>query len=400
MTIALEQRFEQTPDGATWLRVGYPYAFWRRYLEVFSGVTVVARVKRVTRVGDGYSRVDGEEVTVHPVPDFHGPREYLQRYLTVNRAVRSALDERSAVIFRAPSLIAQCLEPAVRGIGQPYGMEIVGDPYAVFAPGVVHHPLRPFLRYWFTARLKRQCEGACAIAYVTESALQERYPAPGGAFTTHYSSIDIQRDAFVDRPPPAREACGEFTAVTVASLMQLYKATDVLLEAQAASVRSGVPVRLVIVGDGVYRTQLEEQARVLGLARHVVFTGELPNGEAVRSQLDRADLFVLPSRTEGLPRAMIEAMARGLPCIGSDVGGIPELLPSDDLVPADDVRALADKIRTVVLDPERRAQMAQRNLEKAREYQESALAERRRAFYQAVRERTERWLTGAERSVA
>ena len=116
------------------------------------------------------------------------------------------------------------------------------------------------------------------------------------------------------------------------------------------------------------------------------FAGRLPAGDAVRAALDRADLFVLPSRTEGLPKALLEAQARGLPCLASDVGGIPELLPSEDLVPAGNVAALARKMREVLAAPQRRQAMAARNLAQAREYHANTLCVRRRAFYEAVRD--------------
>jgi glycosyltransferase involved in cell wall biosynthesis len=89
---------------------------------------------------------------------------------------------------------------------------------------------------------------------------------------------------------------------------------------------------------------------------------------------------------------MIEAMARGLPCIGSSVGGIPELLPPEDMVPPADVPSLARKIREVLADPARMARMSARNLEKSRQYEEQTLHERRTVFYRYVRERTEAWL--------
>ncbi len=120
----------------------------------------------------------------------------------------------------------------------------------------------------------------------------------------------------------------------------------------------------------------------------------MPAGEAVREEMDRADVFVMPSRQEGLPRATIEAMARALPCIGSTVGGIPELLATEDLVPPGDALALATKIREVVSDPERMARMSARNLAKAGEYRDEALRERRVAFYRHVRKMTERWIRG------
>jgi glycosyltransferase involved in cell wall biosynthesis len=146
------------------------------------------------------------------------------------------------------------------------------------------------------------------------------------------------------------------------------------------------------VGDGKHRPELERRAAALGVSERVEFRGQLASGELVRQELDRADLFVLPSRQEGLPRAMIEAMARGLPCIGSTVGGIPELLPESDLVPPDDARRLAHTIRSVVTDPARLARMSERNLEKAREYAPERLARRRGHFYEHVRIRTQEWL--------
>jgi glycosyltransferase involved in cell wall biosynthesis len=108
----------------------------------------------------------------------------------------------------------------------------------------------------------------------------------------------------------------------------------------------------------------------------------------VRSILDGADLFILPSFQEGLPRAMVEAMARALPCIGSSVGGIGELLPPEDIVPPGDAAALARKIREVVASPERMRAMSARNLQRAGAYSTALCDERRIAFYQRVRAQT------------
>jgi glycosyltransferase involved in cell wall biosynthesis len=178
----------------------------------------------------------------------------------------------------------------------------------------------------------------------------------------------------------------------VGTLEQLYKAPEVLIDSLAICTQDGLDLVLAMVGDGKERPGLEARARALGLGSRVHFLGQLPAGKAVRSELDRADLFVLPSRQEGLPRAIIEAMARGLPCIGSTVGGIPELLPPEDMVPPGNARALAHKLREVVTDPSRMARMSNRNLEKAREYREDALRERRVAFYRYIRNQTETWV--------
>jgi glycosyltransferase involved in cell wall biosynthesis len=381
--------------------------FWERYLDVFDTVRIVARGAQVERVPEGWLAVNGKNILFQCVPDFHGPWQCLKRYPAIRAAVRAAAPTHGAVILRVGSQIANILERRLHERNHPYALEVVGDPYEVFASGVVDHPLRPFFRWHFSRRLRRQCLRASGVAYVTKRALQERYPAqfmsisisdvdlPEAAildrvFATHYSSIELESAhiaEYIHRP----KQHGPYQLVTVGSLAQLYKGTDVLIEAVTRCVRAGLDLTAVIVGDGKYRPDLMAQAERAGMASRIQFPGQVTAGEPVRRVLDTADLFVLPSRTEGLPRAMIEAMARGLPCIGSAVGGIPELLDASELVPAGDSAALAAKIQEVLRDPLRMETMSQRNLAGAREFCDSVLTERRRSFYRHVRDYTQIW---------
>lgn len=390
--VVLEHHFLQTPDRAVWTQTMFPYSFWVRYLDVFDRVKVVARMSKVNEIPPNRKRADGEGVIFASVPDYTGPLQYLLRAMQVKQAVRNALNENDAVILRVGSQLANDIEPLLRQTNHPYGVEVVADPYDVFAPGSVRHPLRTFFRWMFTRRLQQQCDRACAAAYVTERALQQRYPSGNNAFTTHYSSVELPEQAFVTFPRSLKLIMHPLTLITVGTLDQLYKAPDVLINAVAVCVEAELDLKLVLVGDGKHREELETQVAKLNLGDRICFLGNLPAGEAVRSQLDRADLFVLPSHQEGLPRAMIEAMARGLPCIGSTVGGIPELLAPEDMVPPGNVTALANKICEVVTHPKRMAQMSARNWQKAKDYREKVLRDRRIAFYRYVRDTTQAWL--------
>jgi len=178
----------------------------------------------------------------------------------------------------------------------------------------------------------------------------------------------------------------------IGSLEQLYKAPDILIHVVARLRNQGVDLELSLIGSGKFRDELERLARSLGVRPNVHFVGTVPSGQPVRDELDKADLFVLPSRAEGLPRAMIEAMARALPCIGARVGGIPELLPDDCLVPPGEVEPLAHKIRECLCDAARMARMSAENLAKAKTYAEDVLSVRRRAFYSEVKRLTQPWL--------
>jgi glycosyltransferase involved in cell wall biosynthesis len=389
--VALRHRFERTPDGAVWTIGQFAHSFWTRYLSVFDHVRVVARVRHVSEVPQDWQRADGEGVTFASVPYYVGPWQYLLRARRVHGAVRNAMTWREAVVLRIPSQVASCVEAVLRKRSYPYGAEVVIDPYDVFAPGSVEHPLRPVFRWWFSRRLRRQCVAAAGVAYVTAEALQRRYPPSARAFSTHYSSVELPDSAFVSAPRAPIASNGPFRVITVCGLNYLTKGPDVLIDAVGACVQQGLDLNLILVGSGRCRAGLEARAAALGLGERAHFRGQLPSGEAVRKQLDRADLFVLPSRAEGLSRAMIEAMARGLPCIGSTVGGVPELLAPDDLVPPGDVGALAGKIREVWSDPQRLARMSRRNLDKAREYGQEVLQHRRDEFYRDLLRRTEEW---------
>lgn len=407
VTVALDARYVVAADGSVWSQVGMARSFWERYLDVFDRVRILARAARAEQAPEGWLPVNGKNILFHGLPDFCGPWQCLKQYPAIRSAIRAAAPARGAVILRVASQVANVLERQLHERGYPYALEVVGDPYEVFAPGVVDHPLRPFFRWHFSRHLRRQCLRAAGVAYVTKHALQKRYPTRlmstdvsdvelpreavlGGVGWTHYSSIELAPAGFAECLRKPKEH-GPYQLVTVGSLAQLYKGTDVLIEAVARCVRAGVDVTAVIVGDGKYRPDLMAQAERAGMASRIRFCGQVTAGEPVRRVLDAADLFVLPSRSEGLPRAMIEAMARALPCIGSAVGGVPELLDVSELVPAGDPAALAAKIQEVLGDPSRMEAMSRRNLAGARNFAHSVLAERRQRFYQHVRGYTQRW---------
>jgi glycosyltransferase involved in cell wall biosynthesis len=392
LLINCPQHFDRTADGQVWTNGQFPYSFWTRYLAVFVSVTVVARVRDVPELSSERQPASGTGVRFLRVPDYTGPREYALRAAAVSAMARKAVQNGSAILLRPPGEIAAWVLWHTRKSGRPYAVEVVADPYDVFGPNAVRHPLRPVFRWWFTRALKRQCAKACAAAYVTEHALQQRYPSAPDALATHYSDIELPESAFVSGPRRA-EQNRKARIIFVGTLAQLYKAPDVLIDA-FATCQAHIDAELVILGSGRYQHELEERAKAHKVGDCVHFCGQLTNPVDVRSELDRADLFVLPSRVEGLPRAMIEAMARALPCIGSSVGGIPELLPPEDIVPPGDVPALASKITQVLRQPARMQQMSTRNLIKAGEYKDDVLNARRREFYHFLRQRTEGWLKG------
>jgi len=368
--------------------------FWKRYLKVFDSVMVVARVKPVKKVPRNWYKSTGPGVKFCALPDYHGPWQYLQVRGKVKSIIKEAVCFADSYILRVPSNIGTVLWHYLRKNKIPYAVEVVADPWDALAPGSVKSALRPFFRWKMHHDLVEQCRHATVASYVTEFALQKRYPA--SCWSTYYSDVEVPESAILDGPglesriqrqKAKIESGAPLRLVYVGTLAQLYKASDILLASTAACIKKGLKLELVMVGDGQYRMQLEKDAEKLGIADKVHFTGWVRAGKEVFEQFDAADLFVLPSLTEGMPRALIEAMARGIPSIGSTVGGFPELLCVEDLVVPGDVESLVNKICEVIGDTNRLEAMSRRNLKTVKEkFSPQELCERWVNYYSKVAE--------------
>jgi glycosyltransferase involved in cell wall biosynthesis len=400
LTILFDHRFYCAEDGSIKSPKHYDYSFFaKRYLQVFDRVQVLARLTPGIGSGTTINTTHnlGPGLELISLGDWSGPAQFLPKQRGVRAIVRRYLTGDGAALIIAPSVVGFVAGDELKRIGQPYSVEVGVDPYVMFSPGVVNHPLRPLLRWWFTQQLRRQCADAVAASYVTTQTLQQRYPCSN--YAVGVSDVELAASALAATPRRWSGTVRPFTLVTVGTMAQTYKGQDVLIDAVSSCVNSGLDLHLVLVGDGKHRPEFEARAAAAGLGGRVQFVGQVPAGSAVRSYLDKADVFVLPSRTEGLPRALIEAMARALPCIGSRVGGIPELLPDEAMVPPGDAAALAAKIRAILSDPAVLARMSIRNLAKAGEYTEEKLRSQRLAFYREILERTTEWQSRNSQSV-
>lgn len=129
--------------------------------------------------------------------------------------------------------------------------------------------------------------------------------------------------------------------------MRVLKGVDTLLDA-LARLNTTRHVTACLVGDGPDLDQFKAQAQRLGLADKVIFPGRM----AAREAFKRGRILVMPSRAESFPYVVLEACAAGVPLIASNVGGIPEVLSQDNLVPPEDVSALAARLSAALAAPE------------------------------------------------
>jgi glycosyltransferase involved in cell wall biosynthesis len=174
------------------------------------------------------------------------------------------------------------------------------------------------------------------------------------------NGIDRRRFA-----PRAEEPRGAPVVLCVSRLVEK-KGVDTLIEACARLAARGVDLRLEVMGDGPLRGALEERARALGVAGRVALLGNVDQA-AVLAGYRRASVLALACRhaesgdRDGLPVALVEAMAAGLPVVSTPISGIPEVVRDGEsglLVAPDDADALAGAIGRVLADADFRARLA------------------------------------------
>lgn len=179
---------------------------------------------------------------------------------------------------------------------------------------------------------------------------------------SHWSKLRVVRlgvDPEVFTPEQSAQQGAELEIICVGRLAPT-KGQLVLLRAIAELLRRGHRLRLRLVGDGADRPRLEEFIREQGLGASVILEGAR-NHEATRKLLGHADIFVLASFAEGLPVALMEAMAMEVPCVSTFVAGIPELIRDGLdglLVPPSSHHALAAALERLIDDANLRRSLA------------------------------------------
>ncbi len=195
----------------------------------------------------------------------------------------------------------------------------------------------------------------------------------GGGATVRSTAFTLVRDADMPTEPAVRPI-GPGARLEIVAVGRLDREKNPLLLALiAGELRRrdpGTRFRLRVVGDGPLAGELSAEVERLGLGDCVKLTGYVPFGPELQAIYESSDVFLHVSHTEGLPQVLIEALAAGLPIVGTAVGGVPALLEPTGapLVPPDDAGAAAAALVKLAADRERRLALAVAGLARARAF--------------------------------
>ena len=261
----------------------------------------------------------------------------------------------------------------------------LGVPVVVFGTENRDRPV-PFSIRWRRRRTLRLARGLAGASQAAAALLQQYVPPPPRD-GSRAIPIAVIPQLGVHVPTTPEHQMHEGLAVGYVGRLVPARGVDTLLQALAAN--RGLPWHLTLVGDGPDRERLEALASGLRLAARVRWSGALPPAHLARLWPE-LDVLVLPSRQlpdwdEPHGHVLAEAMAHEVAVVGTQAGVIPEVIGDAGLlVPSDDVAALAEALRRLAVDGERRP-LAQAGRARAmRLFSDEAVAERTMTFWRDV----------------
>lgn len=266
-----------------------------------------------------------------------------------------------------------------------YFIEFVGSPKEALLMAKSNHTILYKLFVYFFEKLNKYfVYHADGVIYVTQFSLQEKFPSKG--FQAIASNVEVNVDTIEPEIEDYKINLEIIKIGLIASYNNEYKGLDIAIKAISILRKKGYNVSLYILGSGKLLNHYTNLSQELGIKEHIHFEGSLAGGDAVLEWLKKLDLYIQPSRTEGLPRALIEAMSVGLPAIASNVGGIPELLSKEYLIKKEDFENLASKIEKLLISKELRFKSGLENWITSQKYDARILKKERQKFWSKSKE--------------
>ncbi len=271
--------------------------------------------------------------------------------------------------------------------------KLCGVPYVV---RTVHGLREPFdgmqaFKMNVYESVERTVHRRCVNAIIgVSSQIERQYRAEGGVprVVCIRNGIDLDgRSTQIDRNRIRRDLGVDTGTCLIGTVGRLtpVKGLSYLLQALSILLLQQVNVKLLIVGDGAIRKELEAQARDLGISGNVVFLGHREDTDEL---LQAVDIFALPSLNEGIPMALLEAMAASRAVVASRVGGIPEIVEDGVegmLVEPMNADRLAKHCGRLIESPEIAMAMGEQAREKVvREFSAAAMADRVAGLYKEL----------------
>lgn len=350
---------------------GLPQDVLKRYVEAFGPLHVIGRIYDEDEKKNNYGLINDPQIVFfnllsHPY-----------------RTIRSEVKKNELIIARIPSIAGLIAILEANRQKRPYIVEVVGLADAMSYSGkiylIIAAPVIKFL-------MKRLVKKARYVIYVSRFFLQKEYPTNGKAVGVPDVFLETPQDIILEKRLKRIQNMNSKSPVLglIGSLDVNYRGHKTLLNITKELEKDKIEasVRFLGIGD---KERWISYAKKLDIQDRIFFDGVLPPGKEVLEWIDNIDILVMPTKQETLGRAIIEAMSRGCPVIGSIETAIGEQIGSDCLAYADDYLANGEIVKRMLDDKEYMEYCARENYYRSFKYTNSQTDKIRMKFFEMVK---------------
>lgn len=357
----------------------YEYSYhnlYERYSYMADEISFIMRTYPIKETKE-YTKIP-QEVSIISVPNLMEIKGYISKRNEAKKIIENEISKADILVLRGGIYSDIALKYAKRH-NIPYIYECVGCIWdSLWNYNYQGKLLAPF-SFLSTRNLIRNSP---YVYYVTEKFLQKRYPSKGkqiGCSDVVIEEGELETLSKRLRKIKLLDKKSTIVLGTAAAIDVRYKGQEYVIRAISRLRKMGYNIKYLLAGGNRANSSfIQNLAKKLGVLDCITYVGSL-NFEKIIDFYDSIDIYIQPSKTEGLPRAVIEAMSRGCPVLGSDIAGIPELIDKECLFRKGNDKSIADSIIKMLNSD--MTKYAKQNFEKAQNYTVDILNEKRNRFY-------------------
>lgn len=347
-----------------------------RYFFFGSNVTFLMRLEYLPPDSiDGYTHLKSKNFSFVQIPYFKSIRTYFKNKRNAIRIIKNTVLNNDIIIVRLPSAAGIIAYKYAKAFHKPVFIELVA---CVFDALWNYDWRGKLMAYCKMYQYKRLIRHAQHTLYVTNKFLQSRYPTNGKYVACSDVEINIMDSlSFDKRLDRIKRSNKPYVLGTVSALNVPYKGQKDVIKAIGMLKREGILFIYKLVGQG-NSSFLKNKAKQYDVEELVEIIGPLPHDQ-IFEFFETIDIYIQPSKQEGLPRALIEALSKACPSLGSKIAGIPELLGGDCVFRSGDVKQIVQKLKGI--DKTWMKKQASINFETSQHYRKEELDKKRNNFY-------------------
>lgn len=355
-------------------------SFFEKYLDVFSSVRIIGEEFKDYLDKSKMVKISNPKLSVKILKRNTRPQEF-RNDKEIKEELKKEISKAEAILIKPSSRKGILAIKLAKKYNKPYMIEMTGDIYnALLQSNSLSKRIYGWILYHQILHAIKDCKYGL---YVSQRYLQTRYPIQGVKCGCTDVIIPYLSNRILNNRLQKIEEIGKaekINLILVGYYQGLGKGVDIAIKSLS---QLDDKIILNILGNGTVENQEKwyKFAENLRVARNRInFIKPLPSSSEVCEFLKTMDIFILPSRSEGLPRSIIEAMSVGLPCIGSNICGIPELIQKDLLIDIKRDTDLAKRIKSLITNISYMKSIAYENFVNATNFEFEKLRDKRNTF--------------------